>query len=503
LTGASVVQAVGEDGAKANGDTGTGRRPQLPPPPRSSAARESPKPPPEVRPAATAPTSEDEAAGDAEQEEETRLDLALRIADLLVYEPASYRLRPLPNVQIEDRPGPYDYVAPSYWLLDSELGGAHGFNTETSPGAAVPPLASLREMLPDDHLWPINSWWDYHAGGGVFKNIKVFRDALDARYGTANSAEEFAVKAQMMEYESERAMFEAFGRNKYVATGVIQWMLNNAWPSVIWHLYDYYLRPGGGYFGTKKACEPLHIQYSYDDRSVVVVNSYYQDFRALTASAKVYNLDLTEKFSQRMKIAIGADNVQKAFVIPEIDGLSTTYFVRLSLEENSGKLVSSNLYWLSTKPETLDWQKSTWFYTPTKSYANFRALNMLPKAQVQVSSTSRMDGGNGKTQVMLNNPSRNLAFFVHLKLTKASRNSDPSRTEILPVLWEDNYVSLLPGEKRQLAATYRMADAGEGSPIVEMDGWNITPEPASDEPSDAAGRSKGNQPASKAVQPAR
>ena len=76
-----------------------------------------------------------------------------------------------------------------------------------------------------------------------------------------------------MAYEGERAMFEAYGRNKYTATGVIQWMLNNAWPSLIWHLYDFYLRPGGGYFGTKKANEPLHVQYSYDDRSIAVVNS--------------------------------------------------------------------------------------------------------------------------------------------------------------------------------------------------------------------------------------
>ena len=116
-------------------------------------------------------------------------------------------------------------------------------------------------------------------------------------------------------------MFEAFGRNKYVATGVIQWMLNNAWPSVIWHLYDYYLRPGGGYFGAKKACEPLHIQYSYDDRSIAVVNSYYRDFKGLKASATVYNLDLAEKFSKSVTLDVASDSVQKAFVMPDLDGI--------------------------------------------------------------------------------------------------------------------------------------------------------------------------------------
>ena len=160
--------------------------------------------------------------------------------------------------------GPYDYVAPAYWLLDSKTGGAHGFNTETGPGPAVPPVESLREMLPAEHLWPIDDWWNFHAGGGQFRDIRVFSEALNARYGTATGLEDFAFKSQLMTYEAMRAMFEAFSRNKYTSTGVIQWMLNNAWPSLIWHLYDYYLRPGGGYFGAKKAMEPIHPLYSYD-----------------------------------------------------------------------------------------------------------------------------------------------------------------------------------------------------------------------------------------------
>ena len=149
--------------------------------------------------------------------------------------------------------GPYDYVSPLYWLTAHRLGGAYGFNTETGPGPAVPPLESLQIFLPVEHLWPIDSWWGYHAGGGPFRTLDVFTAAMNERYGRASNLEEYETRAQLMAYEGERAMFEAFGRNKYVSTGVIQWMLNNAWPSVIWHLYDYYLRPGGGYFGAKKS----------------------------------------------------------------------------------------------------------------------------------------------------------------------------------------------------------------------------------------------------------
>src|SRR5208337_29052 len=144
-----------------------------------------------------------------------------------------------------------------------------------------------------------------------------------------------------------RAMMEAFGQKKYKSTGVIQWMLNNAWPSMIWHLYDWYLRPGGSYFGVKHACEPLHVQYAYDDHSIVVVNSYYQTFSKLKVLAKVYNLDMTEKFAKQTTLDVGPDSSTSAFTLPEISGLSGTYFLDLRLE-NGESLVSRNFYWLSS-----------------------------------------------------------------------------------------------------------------------------------------------------------
>lgn len=147
--------------------------------------------------------------------------------------------------------GPYDYVPPNYWLLDTKAGGAYGFNTETSPGPAVPPLEELRTFIPEDKLWPMNEVWDFHAGGGQFKTIDLFTHALEMRYGKAKNAADFAWKSQAMTYEGQRAMFEAYGRNKYKSTGIVQWMLNNAWPSLIWHLYSYDLRPAGATSGRK------------------------------------------------------------------------------------------------------------------------------------------------------------------------------------------------------------------------------------------------------------
>jgi exo-1,4-beta-D-glucosaminidase len=366
--------------------------------------------------------------------------------------------------------GPYEYVAPSYWLLDTTRGGAHGFNTETSPGPAPPPFESLRRMLPEDHLWPIDSWWNYHAGGGAFQDVHVFTEALNARYGAASSLEDYARKAQVMAYEGHRAMFEAFGRNKYTATGVIQWMLNNAWPGLIWHLYDWYLRPGGSYFGAKKACEPLHVQYSYDDRTVVVVNSYYRPFANMKVLAKVYNLDLAEKFSREANVDVAEDSSTRVVTLPEIGGLSSTYFVSLVLEDPSGAPVSRNFYWLSTRPETLDWDKSTWYYTPTKTFADYTALNSLPLVDLKATAKTEQRGPGRVTMVTVANPGKAIAFAVRLLLKKG-----PGGDEVLPVLWEDNYFPLLPGESRRITAAYGAADLGTAAPVIEVQGWNVKP----------------------------
>jgi exo-1,4-beta-D-glucosaminidase len=374
--------------------------------------------------------------------------------------------------------GPYEYVAPSYWQTDKTdsarqcnpggCGGAYGFNTETSMGPAVPPIESIRAMVGKDHLWPIDDTWNYHAGGGAFKDMHVFTDALNARFGAATSAEDYAVKAQLQTYEGIRAMYEAYSRNKYTSTGVIQWMLNNAWPSMIWHLYDYYLRPGGGYFGAKKAMESLHPIYGYDDRSVWLVSSQYEDAKGLKLTAQVLNLDMSEKFSKEVSLDAVADSTNKILALPEIDGLSPTYFLVLRLQDSSGKVVGSNLYWLSSKPETLDWEKSNWYTTPTSSYADYTALSQLPKVKLRVADHTEHKGQETITHVTLENPSKSLAFFVRLKVDKGKGGD-----EILPVFWQDNYISLLPGEKREVTATYGTQELGASQPTVEVSGWNV------------------------------
>jgi exo-1,4-beta-D-glucosaminidase len=369
--------------------------------------------------------------------------------------------------------GPYDYTPPDYWLADTaKFGGAYGFATEISPGAAVPPLSSLRKMLPAEHVVPDDPVWNYHAGSERFQNLRHFEDAMNAIYGAPSDLADYERKSQAMAYDSERAMFEAYSRNKYGSTGVIQWMLNNAWPSLIWHLWDYYLQPAGGYFGAKKACEPLHVQYSYDDRSVAVVNSTYQPGLNLSVTAKLFDSALHERFSATLPVDVPADGVTKAGAFPEgaFDPASPVYFVDLVLKDNFGKVLSTNFYWLSAKKNIYDWAaEDNDAFTPVKSYEDFTALQSLPSAgKISVGAGVLSGAGGPLVRAMLQNRSDHLAFQIHLGIRRKNEGAD-----ILPVLWSDNYFSLMPGESRAVTAQFLSPDALSGETELRVTGWNI------------------------------
>jgi len=364
--------------------------------------------------------------------------------------------------------GPYDYIPPNYWLTDTTAGGAYGYNTETSPGPVIPTLESLKRFIPADHLWPIDEYWNYHAGRERFSDISKFINGLEQRYGKAENLQDFLRKSQAMNYEAERAMFEAYGRDKYTSTGVIQWMLNNAWPSLIWHLYDYYLVPSGAYFGTKKACEPLHVQYSYDDNSVVIVNGNAQSHAGLKVKATVYDIDAKERASQDLTLDVAADSSVLAMQLPKLGNISPAYFLKLELYE-SGKLVSDNFYWLSTKPDVLDWaNKLDTVYTPQSAYADLTGLNSLPPVKVTLRYSHSGEGANKVIHAFVQNPSACIAFMIHLRL--ANKNGD----DVVPIFWDDNYFSLLPGEKREVRARFDGGKSGI-APVLTLDGWNVAP----------------------------
>ncbi|HEY6250698.1 MAG TPA: glycoside hydrolase family 2 protein [Candidatus Angelobacter sp.] len=369
--------------------------------------------------------------------------------------------------------GPYQYIPPSYWLnqtaTGAKYGGAFGFNTETSPGPAVPPLDSLEKMLPKDHFWPMDDVWNYHAGSQEFKNLDIYSKAMDATYGKPSDLHDYLRKSQAMAYDGERAMFEAYRRNKYSSTGVIQWMLNNAWPSTIWHLYDYFLEPAGGYFGARKANETVHVQFSYDDRSVVLVNAQQRPLSGLKVTAELYGFDLHSLFSKDVTVEAAADGSARLFTIPDAPETGIS-FVRLKVQNAQGRTVSSNFYWLPAKYSTFDWAATTFEYTPSPTYEDLTQMASLPQVKLSMTAADISTDKGQAIQVRLRNPGKNLAFQVCLRVFNKKNGHD-----ILPVLWDDNYFSLMPGESRTVIATYTANQLQSAEPVVELGGWNIVP----------------------------
>jgi len=369
--------------------------------------------------------------------------------------------------------GPYEYTPPVYWYTDTRRGGAYGFNTETSPGAVVPTLESLKRMLPPEHLWPIDEYWHFHCGLNEFTTLDEFEKAVTKRYGPAATVEEFARKAQTLNYELMRPMFEAFRVNRGRATGVIQWMLNAAWPKMWWQLHDWYLMPTGAFYGAKKACEPLQLIYNYGDRSIYLVNDQRATAGDLRADVRVYDIESKLLFAAHIPVRSAEHAVETqhlASLPPRFEHITTTYFLSLRLLDAAGAQVADNFYWLSTKPDVLDYQAKVtpWeYYTPSKGYADLTLLNSLEPIEIDATYRFETHGPHSQITVELRNPGDKIAFFIELLLTDTTAGEP-----IVPIFWQDNYVSLLPNETRTLTAAFPSPDH---KPILTVRGWNVIP----------------------------
>jgi exo-1,4-beta-D-glucosaminidase len=233
-------------------------------------------------------------------------------------------------------------------------------------------------------------------------------------------------------------------------------------------LYDYFLNPAGAYFGARLANEPLHIQYSYDTRALMLINHTLNDERGLQATVRVRNLDGSVRYEQRLpNIDLAGNLARQVATLPALAGLSRTYFVELELASADGKPLSRNVYWLSTQTDELDWAHSNWYLTPVKRYADLTALQSLPAATSDVGATVRHEGTEDIATVTLTVPrsSSAVALFQHVSIRR-SAGGEP----VLPILWSDNDVTLWPGESLTLTAQF--ATAGSAAGVVEVSGWN-------------------------------
>ncbi|KAI0021042.1 glycoside hydrolase family 2 protein [Xylariomycetidae sp. FL0641] len=367
--------------------------------------------------------------------------------------------------------GPYDWVPPNYWYnvepAEDRLGAAFGFGSELGAGVGTPELSSLKKFLSDadmEDLWKKPDKGLYHMSTNVssFYDRKIYNDALWKRLGAPTSLEDYLMKAQIMDYEATKAQFEAvsaFWNADRPATGLIYWMLNNAWPSLHWNLFDYYLHPAGSYFGAKVGARTEHVAYDYLKKAVYLINHSRNEKGSRTLAVDMIDTDGKSLYKKSVTIATEPNKSKKVLdLATSQQSLPDVAFLRLELRDGK-RTVSRNVYWLSKTIDTLGWEDSDWFFTPVTKYADYTGLNKLQTAKVK--ATVALGEAKAGTTVVLENQSSLPAFFIRLNLV------DSKGEDVLPVFWSDNYVTLWPNEKLELQVE------GQGAAAVQIDGKNI------------------------------
>ncbi|KAK8055222.1 glycoside hydrolase family 2 protein [Apiospora rasikravindrae] len=367
--------------------------------------------------------------------------------------------------------GPYDWVPPT----TDRLGAAFGFGSELGAGVGTPELGSLKKFLTKedlDDLWKQPEKGLYHMSTNVssFYDRKIYNEALWKRMGAPTSLDDYLMKAQMMDYEATRAQFEsvsAFWSKKRPATGLIYWMLNNAWPSLHWNLFDYYMRPAGSYFGAKVGARPEHVAFDYATKELYLINHSIDRRGPRTVSVDIVGIRGEKLASTAVRTTTEPNKSKSIHKLSPLKGATDVDFLRVVLTDEKRQTLSRNVYWTAKTIDRLDWDNSDWFYTPVTRYANYSALNQLQPAQVTATVTPTRGGLNGSYghDVLLENQSSVPAVFVSLNLVNGAGG------DVVPVFWSDNYVTLLPHEKLSLSVTSR----AKGASAVQVRGKNVAP----------------------------
>jgi exo-1,4-beta-D-glucosaminidase len=364
--------------------------------------------------------------------------------------------------------GPYEYVSPNYWYIDTLNGGAFGFNSETGPGPQVPSLEVLKSMIPEEKLWPVNDMWNFHCGRNEFQTIERYLKAFNNRYGKQSNPGDFTFKSQASNLEAMRAMFEAFAVNRSKTTGIIQWMYNSAWPKLIWQFWDYNLMPNGAFYGARIGARQVNIAYNYGDNSVWIANLKNTPLSNLSAEIKVFNFDGRLVEEKKVNAKVQSDGSEKIFSLPGSKPYSNVYFLDLKLYDQQGGLIAGNFYWLSRKEDISDFKNTDWYYTPLSGYADFTDLNKLPPVKIEVDDSIVNSNDEYEITVKLHNPDKGIAFLIEINVI-----CEKSGKSVVPILWDDNYVSLTPGETKVVTGRFPVSALKGEKPVFRYKGWNV------------------------------
>jgi len=346
--------------------------------------------------------------------------------------------------------GPYYWREPeAFYTPDAP------FKTETG-SMSVPTLESIHGMMPEKDWNVINDDWAAHDFAKGAQHGNVYPYILAGRYGRIVNLADFVRKAQMMNWEAYRAMYE--GRNASLFapdTGVITWMSNPAQPSFTWQLYHYDLEPNASLFAVMHASEMVHIQMDEANKHLQVINNKPEALSGYTAHVEILNIwggASQPMLTKDVPVSGPADTAIDLGLMPLPEHLPWLYFVKLELRDADGKIVSRNLYW---KPGPANGQDLT-------------PLDSLPKVTLDGAITRHDEGDRLRLEVTLKNPGPALALMAHLQLRRKGDNQ-----RILPVFYSDNYIWLSPGESRTITIDAAKADLKGDTPLVVVDGWNV------------------------------
>lgn len=311
----------------------------------------------------------------------------------------------------------------------------------------VPELQILQRTLSPPALWPIGAQWrlhDYHADN-------PFTEAVEKNFGGASRLEDWLNLAQFVDYNAYRGMFEGQSKNRL---GVLIWMSHPAWPSILWQTYDYFFDTDAAYYAAKKAAEPLHIQWNAATDTVEVVNYSAGEQPGLTARAEVLDADGTVKWSKEATLDSTEDSTLAPIHLEFPAGLARTHFIRLTLLR--GENVVSRNFYLHGNVED--------------DYAGIRALDA---AHVSMTSKMQRRGGQWQIAAELHNVSSVPALMVRVKAV-GERSGDL----MVPALFDDNYIALMPGERRTLHIELEDADTRGERPLLRLMGFNLAADSA-------------------------
>lgn len=311
----------------------------------------------------------------------------------------------------------------------------------------IPPMESVRAMMPAAAQWPQALDWGLHdfCLQGA-QGCDSFRRMIETQYGGANTVEDWVWLAQFMNYDGYRGMFE--GQSKH-RMGLLLWMSHPCWPSFVWQTYDYYFEPTAAYFGCKKACEPLHIQWNPASDEIEVVNCSAGNVRGMTAAVEILDFDGTKRWQKSAPVACDEDTVTSCIKMKYPENLTSVHFLRLALT-NGEKTASEN------------------FYLRGREEGNFRAIRELPKVNLQATTRAEQQGNRWQLTTDLHNPANHPALIVRLKVVR-----DSAGDRILPAIYSDNYVALMPGERRTVVTEFAAADTRGQKPRMVVEGFNV------------------------------